>query len=85
MQAPVVVAHRFSCSVACGIFPKDQTRVTCIGTQILIHCTTREVLNFDFLKNFFIWLYLVLVAAHGLFNVCRSMQDYSCTMWNLVP
>ena len=85
MQASVVVAHRFSCSVACGIFPKNQTRVTWIGTQILIHCTTREVLNFDFLKNLFIWLYWVLVAAHGLFNVCCSMQDYSCSMWDLVP
>ena len=54
MQASVVVAHGFSCSVARGIFPKDQTRVTCSGTQILINCTTREVLNI-YLKKFYLF------------------------------
>ena len=47
---------------------KDQTHVTCIGIQILIHCTTREVLNFDFLKNYFIYLVVL-----GL----------SCSSWTL--
>ena len=31
-----------SCSMACGIFP-DQGSNPCIGRQMLIHCTTREV------------------------------------------
>ena len=42
----VVVAHELSCSAACGIFPdQDQTRVPCIGRQILNHCSTSEVLQ----------------------------------------
>ena len=42
----VVLAHGFSCSAARGIFPaRDRTRVFCIGRQILIHCTTRAVLQ----------------------------------------
>ena len=33
-------------STACGIFSaQGQTRVSCIGRQILIHCATREVCN----------------------------------------
>ena len=47
----VVVAHGPSRSAACGIFPprhvgssqtRAQTRVPCIGRQILNHCATRE-------------------------------------------
>ena len=34
----VVVVHGLSCSVA----TRDQTRVPCIGRQILNHCATRE-------------------------------------------
>ena len=38
--------HVLSRSEACGIFP-DQglNRVPCTGREILIHCTTREVLT----------------------------------------
>ena len=40
----VLVALGLSCSAARGIVQtKDQTCVLCIGRQILIHCTTREV------------------------------------------
>ena len=45
----VVVALRLSCSRACGIFQDwDRTRVPCIGTLILNHCTTREALKVGF-------------------------------------
>ena len=45
----VVGAHGLSCSAACGIFPtRDPTCVSCIGRQILIHCTTREAQNTAF-------------------------------------
>ena len=37
----IVLAHRLSCSLACGIFP-DRTHVSCIGRQILYHWATRE-------------------------------------------
>ena len=39
------MAHGISSSsVACGSSQtRDQTRVPCIGRQILIHCTTRKV------------------------------------------
>ena len=47
----VVVTHGFSCltargifSVAQGLFPVDQTHVSCVGRQILNHWATREVL-----------------------------------------
>ena len=47
----VVVTHRLSCltargifSVAHGLFPMDQTHVSCIGRQILNHWTTKKVL-----------------------------------------
>ena len=43
-QASVVVAHGLNCSKACGIFwNQEQTHVPCIGRQILVHGTTREV------------------------------------------
>ena len=43
--ASVIVAHRLSCSEACGIFP-DQGLNPCPlhCRQILIHCTTKNVL-----------------------------------------
>ena len=49
----VVVAHGFSCSVACGIFSDQGSNpVPCTGRQIPIHCTTREVLiPVHFLEN----------------------------------
>ena len=35
---------------------------------------------------FFIWLCSVLVAAHGLFDLCHSMWDLlSCGMWDVFP
>ena len=45
----VVVAHRLSCSVACGIVP-DQglNQCPCIVGQIINHWTTREVSNTHF-------------------------------------
>ena len=46
----VVLAHRLSCSMACGIL-LDQICVPCIGRQILNHQTTREVLFFFFFKQ----------------------------------
>ena len=47
----VVVEHGLSCSVACGIFlDQNRTCVSCIGRQILIHCTTREVWKINFFK-----------------------------------
>ena len=56
----------FSCSEACGIFPRalvalrhvgssrdrDRTRVPCIGRWILNHCATREVPEYIFLCKF---------------------------------
>ena len=42
----VTVVHGFSCSMACGIFwTRDRTHGSCIGRQILIHCTTTEGQN----------------------------------------
>ena len=37
----VVVALGLSGPDACGIFPRDQTHVPCIGKQLLNHYTTR--------------------------------------------
>ena len=39
----VVVAHGLSFSIACGILPRDQTSVPCIGRWTLNHGITREV------------------------------------------
>ena len=40
----VVVAHRLSCLMACGIsWTRDQIHVSCIGRRILNHRATREV------------------------------------------
>ena len=38
---------------------------------------------FDCSGYIFIWLWWVLVVAHGIFNC--SIQTLSCGMWNLVP
>ena len=43
-RASVVVVHRFSFSMACGILPDQGSNpIPCTGRQILIHCDTREV------------------------------------------
>ena len=44
----VVVAHKLSCSEACGIVldQDHQTCVPCITRRILDHWTTREVVTF---------------------------------------
>lgn len=52
MLALVVVAHGPSCSAACGIFPDWGLNLCpCIGRQILIHCSTREVHNLALFKK----------------------------------
>ena len=53
--ASVVVAHRLSCSKACGIFPYQEfNRVPCTGRQILIHCITSKVPALWFLLHNFV-------------------------------
>ena len=49
---------------------RDGTCVSCIGKQILIHCTTREVLALVsyFVVLFLNWLYLSSDVIVGLFN-----------------
>ena len=82
LTGSVVVVHGLSCSVACGTFPGtwDQTHGPCIGRQILIHCTTREVLHI--LKNVYnLFLTLLglcyagysLVALYGLLFAVASL------------
>ena len=42
----VIVAHRPSCSAACGILPDQGSNpCPCIGRQTLNHCATREALT----------------------------------------
>ena len=41
--------------------------------------------SFLSLKKLFIWLHQVLVVACRIFDLCCSMQDHSCGMWDLVP
>ena len=49
MLASVVVVRGLSCPEACGILQtRDQTRIPCIGRQILNHWTTREVQRYVF-------------------------------------
>ena len=57
---------------------RARTRVPCIGSQILNHCTTREVplaMVFFFFNKFiylFIWLCWVFVSVRGLSPVAAS-------------
>jgi len=37
-----------------------------------------------FKKYLFTWLRHILVAAHGVFNLCFGMWTLSCNMWDLV-
>ena len=60
MRASVVVAHRLSCSVACGIFPN----------QGLNPCPLHRQADFFFLIYF--WLRWVFVAVRGLSLVAAS-------------
>ena len=53
-QASVVVVHGLSCSEPVrSSWTRDQTHVSCIGRQILIHCTTREVPGCDIIESAF--------------------------------
>ena len=41
--------------------------------------------HFFFLKKY-LFIYLVLVVAHGIFSLhCSTHTHYSCVMWDLVP
>ena len=71
-QASPVAAHGLS---SCGVWVyslcvgssriRDQTCVSCIGRQIPIHCTTREVhpLSFAQLFHHIIWVFIFLVLS----------------------
>ena len=86
----VIVAHRPSCSTACGIFP-DQGSNPCplhwqADTQPLRHQGSPSF--FFFFKDFslvfklfiylFIWLCQILVATCGILSC--DMQTLSCSM-----
>ena len=56
----------FSCSAVCrSSRPRDRTRVPSIGRWILIHCTTREVLDYCFwIKSKHCWKYFMSALLH---------------------
>ena len=47
----IVVAHRLSCSKACGIFPDQGSNPCLLHWQILNHWTTNEVPRTGIFKN----------------------------------
>ena len=63
-MASVFVAHRLSCSLACGIFlDQESIHVPCIGRGILNHWTNRGVFegeSFTYLSLGFWWLLTAL-------------------------
>ena len=69
----VVVAHELSFSMACEVFlDRDRTYVRCIGSWILIHCVTREVL----FKTFYLQKCLIMCNSRtdktmNLVRACR--------------
>ena len=42
-------------------------------------------LFFFFFKYLFIWLCQVLIAAHGIFDLCCKVWSLNCSMWDLIP
>ena len=86
------MAHGFSCSAACGIFPdQGSNRVPCIGRRILNHCATREVpgpkifhshQRFFFNLCIYFWPHRVLVAVRGIF-LCGAWA-LRCVVWGLL-
>ena len=78
-----VVAHRLSCSAACRIFlvqTKGWTSVLCIGRQIPIHCTTREVLVLYFHLLFLPWI-KILHSTYYTFLSSVTSRNRDST-WN---
>ena len=52
---------------------RDQTHVPCIGRQILIHCATREVLEFFLFVLFIIAFPLQPLDLESIWNIVRYM------------
>ena len=75
----VVVAHRFSCSEAReSSWTRDQTHAPCTGRQILIHCTTRE--DLEFFKKYFIplvcWICRYRTHTYGRLSIIRTLSCF---------
>ena len=84
----VAVAHRLSCSAACGIFQtRDWAHVRCTGRPILIHGTIREVPRFiilfpsKFMRSWWGWAFFFchqwgaqhrICGCECLLNVCSN-------------
>ena len=75
-RASVVVAHRLSCSAACGIFPAQGSNpCPCIGRRILIHCATREVL----IEYFYLFIYLFIYKNYLIYLFLAALGLHCCT------
>ena len=67
--------HRFSCSVACGVFLDQGSNPCYLHRQVDSYPLYHQ--GIPFLKFYlFIWLHQVLVAAHGIFNLHFSLWGY---------
>ena len=74
-----VVAHQFSCSDAReSSQTRNQARAPCTGRQILIHCTTREVL--EFFKKYFrplvCWICRCRTHTYGGLSMIRTLSCF---------
>ena len=74
-----VVAHQFSCSDAReSSQTRNQARAPCTGRQILIHCTTREVL--EFFKKYFrplvCWICRCRTHIYGGLSMIRTPSSF---------
>jgi len=75
-MASVFVAHRLSCSLACGIFlDQESTHVPCIGRGILNHWTNRGVFegeSFTYLSPGFWWLLTALSVTKNKYTKFKT-------------
>ena len=54
---------------------RDWTRVSCIGRQILTHCTTREVLVLYFHLPFLLWIKILHSTYYTLLSTLTSRNQ----------
>ena len=73
MEAQILVVHRLTCSMACGIFLDQGLNLClCIGRWTLNHWTTREVL-----KHFYIVtqkLLLLFLSSHNVIYLLYYLE-----------
>ena len=83
---PLTMGNSFNCPLHFEFTEFSTTSCQLSDALIDLHNVFSHAFpSFSFFLRSFIWLYWILVVAHKIFDLCYSLEDFSCGMWVLVP